>query len=270
MKKRGRKRIEGIDHRTSFLKSVERTLDALEVLGKKRSIGVTELADNMKTAISTAHRVLATLEKKGFAVQDQETGKYALGHMVFQLTRSVIHLMEPVKYVRPYLRELCKKTGENVVFGVITPGGGRSLILAEEVADRAVIARPVLFQRFPIHVCPCGKAYLLTLNDEQIKEVLSEEGMERFTKCSPVSFIALKRQITRFRKLGYALSRDELSVGLSAMASGVCNAEGRFAGAIMVIGPSFRFSDKSIGYWGKLLLRATAKVSLELKTMEII
>ena len=91
MKKRGRRRIEEAGHRTSFLKSVERTLDVLEFLSKTRSSGVTELADVIKIGTSTTHRILATLEKKGFAVQDSETGRYTIGHMVFQLTRSVMH-----------------------------------------------------------------------------------------------------------------------------------------------------------------------------------
>lgn len=270
MKKRGRKRMGEVSHRTSFLKSVERTLDVLEFLSKKRSIGVTELADVTQIGTSTAHRILATLEKKGFAVQDPDTGRYALGHMVFQLARSVIHMIEPVKYARPYLEKLCKKIGENMAFGVITPGKDRTLVLAEEVADKAVIARPILFQRFPIHACSCGKAYLLTLNDKQLKTVLSKNGMVRFTEYTPTSFTALKKQLARFREVGYTLSQNELSPGLSAMASGICGAEDKFAGAIMIVGPSFRFTDRSIKQWGKLLLQATAKLSLEFKAKGIV
>lgn len=269
MKQRGRRRIEDADHRTTFLKSAERTLDVLEFLSKTRSIGITELADTIKIGTSTAHRILATLEKKGFAIQEPDTGRYALGHMVFQLARSVIYMIEPVKYVRPYLEELCKKTGENIAFGVVTPGRDKTLILAENIADKTVIAKPILFQRFPIPVCPCGKAYLLTLDDKQLKAVLSKDGMTRFTEYTPVSFSALKKQLMQFRSLGYTLSRDEFSVGLSAMASGICDAENKFAGAIMIVGPSFRFTDRNIKYWGKLLLQITAKLSLEFKAKGI-
>ena len=270
MKRRGRRKIEDADHRTSFLKSVERTLDVLEFLSKTRSIGITELADIIKIGRSTAHRILSTLENKGFAVQDSETGKYALGHMVFQLAKSVIHMIEPVKYVRPYLKELCEKIGENIAFGVITPAKDRTLVLAEEVADKAVIAKPILFQRFPVHTCPCGKAYLLTLNDKQLKAALSKNGMVRFTEYTPTSLPALKRQLLQFKKYGYTLSKDEFSVGLSAMASGICDAENKFAGAIMMIGPSFRFTDRTIKQWGKLLLQTTAKLDLEFRAKGIV
>ena len=270
MKKRGRRRIEEADHRTSFLKSVERTLDVLEFLSKTRSIGITELANVIKIGKSTAHRILATLENKGFAIQEPETGRYALGHMVFQLARSVIHMIEPLKYVRPHLEELCKKTGDNVAFGVITPGKDRTLILAEYITDKAIIARPVLFQRFPLYVCPCGKAYLLTLNDQQLKAVLFKDDIVRFTEYTPISLDAIKEQLMRFRKLGYTLSKDEFSVGLSSMASGICDAEDKFAGAIIIVGPSFRFTDKNIKDWGKLLLETTARLSLEFKAKGVI
>jgi len=179
-------------------------------------------------------------------------------------------MIEPIKYVRPYLRELCEKIGENITFGVVTPAKDRVLILAEEIVDKAVIARPILFQRFPIHVCPCGKAYLLTLNDRQLKAVLSKNGMVRFTKYTPTSFPTLKKQLIRFHKLGYTLSRDEFSIAITAMASGICDAEDKFAGGIMVVGPSFRFSDRNIKQWGKFLMQATAKLNLEFKVKKIV
>lgn len=270
MKKRGRKRIEEADHRTSFLKSVGRTLDVLEFLSKTRSVGITELAEVIKIGRSTAHRILTTLEEKGFAVKDPGTGKYALGHMVFQLAKSVIHMVEPVKYVRPYLKELCEEIGENIVFGVITPAKDRTLILAEEVTDKAVIARPILFQRFPIHVCPCGKAYLLTLNDEQFRNVLSKSRKVRFTEYTPASLAALRKQLRRFHNLKYTLSRDEFSVGLTAIASGLSDSENKFAGAIMIVGPSFRFTDKNIKQWSKLLLKVTSELSLKFKAKGVV
>ncbi|MHC4395147.1 MAG: IclR family transcriptional regulator [Planctomycetota bacterium] len=270
MGKRGRKRTKAASHGTSFLKSVVRTLDALELLSQRRSIGVTGLADSLKIANSTAHRILTTLEKKGFAVQDPETGKYALGHMVFHLAKSVIHMVEPIEYVRPYLEELHSKIGENIAFGIVSPAKNRTVVLLEKMANKAVVAKSILFEHFPIHVCACGKAYLLTLNDQELKAVLSRNVLTRFTKYTPVSLTTLKKQLKQFRSLGYALNRDEFSIGLSAMGSGISNAEDKFAGAIIVVGPSFRFTDENIRRWAKLLLRATAKLSLQFKTKGIV
>ena len=270
MKKRGRRRIEGCSHRTSFLKSVERTLDVLELLSKKRLVGIAELAESMGFANSTAHRILTTLAKKGFAVQDVETGKYAIGHKIFKLTRSAIHTIEPIKYVRPYLEDLHEKIDENIAFGIVGPAKDRTLILAEMVADKAVTAKPILFEHFPLHACACGKAYMLNLNDQQLKAVLSKNTMTRFTKHTCVSFAAIKKQLVSYRSLGYTLSRDELSMGLSAMASGIYDSENKFAGAIIIVAPSFRFTGKNVKVWSRLLLRSTAKLSLEFKARWVV
>ena len=269
MRRRGRKKTEGTSHRTSYLKSVERTLDVLEILSKQHSIKITELANTMKIANSSAHRILTTLEKKGFAVQNPKTERYALGHMIFQLARSVIHMIEPIKYVQPYLEELCEKIGENVAFGIVAPDKNGTLILAEKIADKAVIARPILFEQFPIHVCSCGKAYLLTLSSQQLKAVLAKNSLTRFAKQTLTSLATLEKQLIQFRRLGYTLSRDEFTVGLSAVASGICDAEDKFVGAIIVAGPSFRFTDENIKSWAKLLLQATARLNLEFKARGI-
>ena len=269
MRRRGRKKTEGTSHRTSYLKSVERTLDVLEILSKQYTIGITELANTMKIANSSAHRILTTLEKKGFVAQDPKTERYALGHMIFQLSRSVIHMIEPIKYVRPYLEELCEKIGENIAFAIVVPNKNKTLILAEKVADRAVVARSTLFEQFPIHVCSCGKAYLLTLNKQQLKAVLAKNGLTQFTKHTVTSLPTLEKQLRQFRKSGYTLSRDEFSVGLSSIASAIYDTEDKFAGVIVVIGPSFRFTDKNIKSWAKLLSQATAKLNLEFKARGI-
>jgi len=94
--------------------------------------------------------------------------------------------------------------------------------------------------------------------------------MTRFTEHAPTSLTALKKQLVRFHKLGYTLSRDEFSIGLTAIAAGICDVENKFAGGIIVVGPSFRFTDRNVKQWGKLLLQVTAKLSLEFKAKGIV
>jgi DNA-binding IclR family transcriptional regulator len=54
------------------------------------------------------------------------------------------------------------------------------------------------------------------------------------------------------------------------MASAICDAEDKFAGAIVVIGPTFRFTNENVKSWAKLLLRATARLNLEFKARGIV
>ena len=257
-------------HKTSFLKTVERTLDVLELLSKKRSIGITKLSRIKKIGLSTSHRILSTLERKGYAVQSPDTGKYSLGHMIYKLSTSFLDLMTPVKYVQPYLDKLCKQTGENSAFCAVTPWKDRTIILAEVMSDKAVISRPFLFQHIPLHVCPCGKLFLLTLPDDRIKEELSKNVLKKFTKYTPISFPMLKKQLEKFRELGYAISQNEFEIGLTAMGSSLFNCKDDFIGAIVLFGPSIRLDTKNIKRFGKLLLKFSSQLNLEFKSKHVL
>ena len=70
-----------------FLKSAERTLDALEFMTTKDSIGVTELAAAKKIGVSTAHRILTTLVRRGFAARNPKTRRYSPGRKLKKLAR---------------------------------------------------------------------------------------------------------------------------------------------------------------------------------------
>ena len=86
-RRRKKTRKKGQKQRPGFLKSAEKTLDVLELLAKRDSVGVTELAKAKKIGISTAHRILSTLKKRGFVVQDQGTRRYRLGGKLKRLSR---------------------------------------------------------------------------------------------------------------------------------------------------------------------------------------
>jgi len=242
---------------TGYLKSVGKALDVLEYLSWNRSVGVTKLSREMKMGTSTSHRILVTLEQKGFVVQDPATGKYSIGHKIFKLARTFINTIEPVKYVQPYLDELCEKTGENISFCIVSPALDRTLIIAERVADKPVIARPALFRDHPIDACACGKAFLMTVDENKVIEILK--------KCRKPAVTKIKKQLVEFKKTGYTVSRDEYSAGLSSMAARILNAEDEFEGAIMITSPTYRMDNERIKYWGKLLLSTSEKLNLKLK-----
>lgn len=253
------------DKDKSFLRSVERTLDALEMLSLQQPMGVTDLAKKQGISTSTAHRILATLQEKGFASRDAETGKYVLGHKVFEMTRAAVNSMEPLKYVRPFLDEVCKECRENVVYAVVTRTKTHTVVVAEKISDNSIQAKSCLFERFPIHACACGKAYLLTLGDEYLDEYLSTHSLQRFTRRTRASPNGLKRQLRYFKELGYTISRDELINGISAVCSAIYGHANKFAGGLVALGPSSRFTDNKVKRLGRSLRDSAAKLSLQFK-----
>lgn len=58
---------------------LERTLDILEALaGSPLGLGVSQISGITQLPVSTVHRLLKVLKRRGYAAQDLETRKYLL------------------------------------------------------------------------------------------------------------------------------------------------------------------------------------------------
>lgn len=58
---------------------LERTLDILEALcGSSTGLGVSQISGKTQLPISTVHRLLKVLKRRGYAEQDPDTRKYLL------------------------------------------------------------------------------------------------------------------------------------------------------------------------------------------------
>ena len=68
------------------VQSLERALDILEALASfNDGAGIVELSGRVSLHVSTVHRLLATLERRGYARQNPQTHRYSLGNRVLQL-----------------------------------------------------------------------------------------------------------------------------------------------------------------------------------------
>jgi DNA-binding IclR family transcriptional regulator len=58
--------------------------------GEEDELGITTLANRLRLAKSSVHRLATTLASAGFLEQNTETGKYRLGVALFALARSCV------------------------------------------------------------------------------------------------------------------------------------------------------------------------------------
>lgn len=64
---------------TAAVQSVDRALQVLEIIAALGQAGVTEIATELGVHKSTASRLVAALEARGYVEQISERGKYRLG-----------------------------------------------------------------------------------------------------------------------------------------------------------------------------------------------
>lgn len=256
-------------HKTGFLKTVEKTLEALELLNERQSLGITELSHLMKIGTSTAHRILSTLEKNGFAEKIPESNKYTVGHKVYALSKSLSGKISSVKCAQRYVDELCSETNENTVYCTLVPQKDKTIILVEKIPNRAITARSFIYQHFPLHICPCGKLYLSSLTDDEMDRNVSKYELKKYTKFTPDTTLLLTKQLQQARKYNFCSSHNEFEIGLSVSGAGVYNCNNQFIGALMLLGPSDRFTKTTMSTWQTILTDAAMRMTQEMKNCGI-
>lgn len=103
--------------------SLEKALDVCETLaGSQRGMTVGELARALRQPPSTVHRLLASLKRRGYVRQDDDTTRYSLTLKMLDLSFKLLGRSELRLHAYPVLREYVLRTGHRAFIAV--PGAG--------------------------------------------------------------------------------------------------------------------------------------------------
>lgn len=246
---------EPSNHVRQPVQSVDRAALILEFLAIRGWSGVTEIGSQLGVHKSTASRLLATLEAHDLVVQHEESGKYALGFGLVHLARAVTSGFDLKRRARPACEQLAEDTGETVVLAILDDD---EVMNIDQVISRAssVVSMSWLGRRTPMHCSANGKALLANLPQRR-RAALLDGPLEALTPRTITDSEELERQLDLVRKDGYAITVEELELGLSAVAAPIFAVDGELLGAVSVSGPTYRIPSKRLAELGDIV-RATA------------
>src|SRR5215204_5631272 len=160
---------------TAQVQSLTRGLSILESLAKAEGgLTLTDIANRVTLAPSTAHRLLATLEKMGYVYQAGELGRWYIGLQAFTVGSSFLASRDFVAQSHPYMRRLMEQSGETANLGILD---GTDAVFIDQVQCREMMRTIVkLGSRVPLHASGVGKAIFASLGDEQIDAILKVKG----------------------------------------------------------------------------------------------
>ena len=115
----------------------------------------------------------------------------------------------------------------------------------------------------PAHISAGSKAILAFSSPETVARFV-KEGMSSYTEYTITDPIAFQKELNRIRKRGYAIDRQELYIGLVAVAAPIFNLEGEAAAAITVVGPKYELGDSVDSALADQVKRAAQNISSEL------
>lgn len=245
------------------VQSLERALDILELLGQSESdLGVTEIAPAVGLANGTAHRLLSTLIRRGYARQNPENRRYALGIKAYTLSTAAREHLGPL--ARPFLTELMKLSRESSNLAALEKN---SVVYLDQVpAPRMVRMFTEPGNRSPLHSTGTGKVLLAYQTEEIVDRFVEESGLPRFTAYTITKPGELKDELKLVRERGYALDFEEMEEGVRCLAGPVFAPDGRILAAMSISGPASRLDESTLERLIPHIKRISKEFSADLGT----
>jgi DNA-binding IclR family transcriptional regulator len=219
------------------VQSVDRALSVLEILAAHREAGVTDIAAELGVHKSTAFRLVAVLESRGFVEQLADRGKYRLGFGVVRLAGAAAAQSDIAQEGRRVCQALAADLEETVNIAILD--SDRAVNITQVRGPAALSTHNWVGQGTPLHATSSGKVLLAHAPDTVRKSALSRE-LQRYTGATITDPEVLRQDLDRIVELGWGSTVEEFEVGLSAVAAPVRGADGDVVAALSVSGPSFR------------------------------
>jgi hypothetical protein len=124
--------------------SLDKALDVCEVLSRTpRGASVSEVARTLQLPVSSAHRLLAVLKRRGYVRQDEETARYCLTLKMLDMSFRALGGSELRLHAYPLVREYVIRTGYRAFLAIPATGDVSYLWPSgpDEVAMRTVFGR---------------------------------------------------------------------------------------------------------------------------------
>jgi len=245
------------------VQSIERALTLLEALEDSRGeVGIAELSKRVGLHVSTVHRILATLVERGYARQNPETGRYALGAKALHLAESYLGQMDIRRVARPVLERLSQETGETATLVILDRREALYLDKVESPQSLRIFSR--IGRRAPLHSTAVGKVLLADRSKAQVDALLGRGPLERLTKHTITSVIHVRRELEKVRDQGFALDREECEEGACCIAVPIHNAQGEVEAALGISAPTTRLTPRRMEDLIPIVLRTGREVSAQL------
>ncbi|KQQ90030.1 MULTISPECIES: IclR family transcriptional regulator [Micrococcaceae] len=221
------------------IEAVDNALQLLQLLRDVGSLRLKDAAEELQVAPSTAHRLLAMLVYRGFAVQD-ESRRYVPGPAMGAGPAGVSWTRPLREISRPHMELLSSRTSETVNLMIRVGTKVRFLDTVEgtnalRVGDRQGTVMPA-------NKASGGKAMLAELDPAMLEQLFRSPNAEIGGDIIPDDeYPGFLRELDTIRINGFAANFEGTEEGISAFGMAIHNGRGNVVGAISVATPVARF-----------------------------
>ncbi|HEY0774909.1 MAG TPA: IclR family transcriptional regulator [Nocardioidaceae bacterium] len=227
---------EGLGRNRGVVQSVDRALELLEALAAAEvSLGVGELARALDLPQGTTHRLLRSLEQRGYVHQDA-TRKYSIGTAALRIGDAAQRSL--ARGAKPYLAELVEASGESANLAVLE--GHDVVYVAQSPSPHSLRMFTEVGRRVSPHATAVGKVMLAAMPRDRALAVLRRTGLPRHTEHTITELDEFLAELDLARERGWAVDEGEQELGVRCLA-GPVRQRGQVVAAVSLSGPAARF-----------------------------
>ncbi|MGH3168642.1 MAG: IclR family transcriptional regulator domain-containing protein [Trebonia sp.] len=206
-------------------------LAVLEAFGTARAkLAIADAAKMTGLSRATARRCLLTLVELGYLTFD---GKYfSPTPRMLRLGNAYVESTPLPQLAQPHLAAVREVVHESVSLAVYS--GGESLFVARSEVTRIINTGVRVCASLPAYASATGHVLLGALTEPELDEYLSRGQLRARTPRTPTGRSEISERVALARRDGYAVTDEELEVGLRSIAVPVMDSRRRVIAAMSV------------------------------------
>lgn len=244
-----------------FIEALARGLEVITAFRPGRpAMSLAEVAAATGLARPTARRILLTLEELGY-VRAAERG-YRLTPRVLELGVAYVQSMGLWDVARPHLERLVERTGETCSIAQLD---GPDIVYVARVSVPRIVSLAVqVGTRFPALATSLGKVQLAALPPDEVDAVLAEPTRSGLTARWQPSREERDAELRDVRARGWALTDEQLTLGVRSVAAPLRDGAGRVVAGVNVNCHAAETSlERLLDHHLPLLLQAAGDISAD-------
>ncbi|MCW2887923.1 MAG: hypothetical protein QOE54_5077 [Streptosporangiaceae bacterium] len=197
---------------------------------------LTEICRHAELPPATGHRLVGELTGGGF-LRRRADGTYEIGIRLWRIGAQASAAAGLRELALPHMEDLYEATHENVQLALLRDG--KALYLERLRGPRSVPIVTRVGAELSLHATGVGKV-LLAFAPEEVAEKAIAEGLVAHTTHTITDAGRLRANLLEIRRSGFAVTREEMTLGSCSVAAPVRDADQRVAAALSIVARNSR------------------------------
>lgn len=233
-------------------------LRLIEELSTFDRIGVTRLSRHLGIPVANAHRILRTLERTGYVEQLPDLKEYRLTLKLFEIGCQVANRTTMRDIAALEIDRLSQQSGTATNVGVLIDD--YVLYLGQVEVDDLLTLNLRPGSKVPAINSAMGKA-MLAAEQRPLSDVVGPGPFAPRTEFSFTTLDQLEAELAEVRSRGYAVERQELTLGLWCVAAPIIGPRSEQNGAVSTSNYGVEMSESEIERLGQLVVTCASRIS---------